>query len=62
MNDVYLCTISFREHTCCIWNLGAHIKSDPQILDPTLLGRLGDRGLFTKILSHGGGNKGRCFS
>jgi hypothetical protein len=28
---------------------GVYIKSDPSILDPTLLGRLEDRGLFIKI-------------
>jgi hypothetical protein len=35
-----------------------HIKSDPSILHPTLLGRLADKGLFVKITSHSGG----CFS
>jgi hypothetical protein len=47
-----------REHIRCIWHLGAHdahIKYDPSILDPTMLGRLGDRELFAKIPNHGGG-------
>jgi hypothetical protein len=38
---------------------GVHIKSDLSILDPTILERLGDRGLFAKIPRHAGGG---CFS
>jgi hypothetical protein len=41
----------FREHIWCTWHLGAYIKSDPSISDPTLLGRLGDRELFVKFPS-----------
>jgi hypothetical protein len=33
----------------------AHIKSDPSNLNLMILGRLGDKGLFAKIPSHGGG-------
>jgi hypothetical protein len=39
----------------CTSHFGAHIKFDSSILDPMILGRLGDRGLFAKIPSHGGG-------
>jgi hypothetical protein len=45
-------TFFCREH---IGAHGAHIKSDSSILDPTILGRLGDIRLFAKIPNHGGG-------
>jgi hypothetical protein len=45
------------EHIRCKWHFGAdyaHIKSDSLILDSTILGRLENRGLFTKIPGHDG--------